>query len=247
MNFFIILKLPRTGSTVLAKALDRHPQVECVAELLNPTLGPAKGIAKRVVILFGTRSRQRRMEDFIRAYYMAPSKDAVLARGSTLHPMRYGLEVETLRRALPRSTHVFLLTRKDVFAQTVSRMLAATIGRWPKDANAASAAQLREAASSVRIEPRRFAEEHNRTVAMRDALTAFAERMGPPTTEIFAEDLLADSKQVIERIFLAIGCPPPGADFAYPPRENKVLPEDVASFLSNYDDLRGAVEGLAHP
>lgn len=42
MNKFVIMTIPRTGSTMLCSALDHHPEINCGMEIFNPYVSPTQ-------------------------------------------------------------------------------------------------------------------------------------------------------------------------------------------------------------
>lgn len=116
---FIILSQPRTGSTLLRAALDRHPGVWCYRELMNPADG-----GKR----FPRQSGRARLQ---RAY-LAAKANCVGFKLQTDQPPPLQQNWEDAWDWLAQQSQlkVILLYRRDVLAQLASERIAEHYRAW---------------------------------------------------------------------------------------------------------------------
>ena len=193
----------------------------------------------------GRLTRRNRAASLRDVFRQSTDEGAIRARGCSLNPFKYRLDAATLDAATPDGTQIFLLRRGDAFAQTVLRILSNKTKIWPASAKAGKAERLRQLARDIEIDSAEFRLQFAATVSANAELHAMASALaGDDLQELSAEQLLVDSKSVLDGMFSQLGCPPPPASYTYPAREDKVYPEDLSSWLKNYDGLKAGVRDL---
>jgi LPS sulfotransferase NodH len=238
MQQFLVLKLPRTGSTMLGHVLHAHPQVVCYTEYLNRVRD--KTTAEKVA--------------FIRAFYDDPPtrpSDENGALGQTMNPFKYDLDALDVASAwapgwLPlavrRATvpwrqlpiRVLLLERRNKLKQAISHASVHQRGSYASD--------LDDVEDEEELVGQTFdvaALEHQVVAAENRArrLKTVANRLRAPRMTITLEDVQADPQREFDAMFEFLGVPPVPEGFDYTAGHTKVLSDDLRDVVANYDEL----------
>lgn len=239
MQQFLVLKLPRTGSTMLGHVLHAHPQVVCYTEYLNRVRD--KTASEKVA--------------FLRAFYEDPPTrppDPDGALGQTMNPFKYDLDALDVASAwapgwLPLSVRrvtvpyrrlpirVLLLERRNKLKQAISHASVHQRGSYASD--------LDEVEDETELVGQTFdvaALEHQVTAAENRArrLRTVAQRLRAPRLVVTLEDVQADPKRAFDEMFDFLGVPAAPSDFDYTAGHTKVLSDDLRDVVANYDELQ---------
>jgi LPS sulfotransferase NodH len=228
---YLVLKLARTGSTLLSDVLASHPSVQCEREYLNAFLdAPTRGKV-----------------DALAAFYRQPPSD-VLAFGQTMNPFKYGLAARDIaaafqawphraaRRVLPprpMPAKLIVLRRTNALKQAVSEVLAREI-TW--------ASNLDEIDDPALLANRTFAVDEleakvEQIEAASQGLGELAAALRAPTLDLSYEELQRDAPAVAQSTFAFLEVPAPPAGFDPEAGYTKVLSDDLREVVANYDDL----------
>lgn len=167
---FIILSAGRTGSTLLASALDAHPDVTCLDEVLKPTRLAISGMTydQQHRALFADDPRPARGCKLF--YHHLPRRDR-----------RWGWFFDNCR--------IIHLTRRDLLAWHVSMETARRTGRW-------QGAGLPLAGRRIAIDPGRMQEQIDKYV---DNVARTRSRMCPERSlELTYEGLMDWERAICE-------------------------------------------------
>jgi LPS sulfotransferase NodH len=221
---FTIVADLRTGSTLLATTLDRHPQVRCYGELFHPDDLPDN----RPSNLEATRCSA---DELLRAALGRSGHRARGFKAMSFLPLesagRWPDAWEAMHR-VPR-LRVVWLTRRDRLAQYASVVIARRTGVFhPHDHDDLYRPERRP---SVRIDPA----ELRAWVGDRDALLARRRRQlhGAPSLELEYEKLTEDWEASIARVqqFLGVDVLP------LEPAKRRQETRPLAEVIRNYDEL----------
>ena len=213
---FIILKLPRTGSSTIAKVLDSHPRIRCRPELLNPV----------------QKQGWREQKKFFEAAFL--DHESPICLGATLNPFKYGIGFRQLKQLVRSDFRVICLLRRDLLRQAISKLVvehnASKIGvrAWsqPRDYET----RIRPQPESL-IETRQAFQEHS------NALREFAAKLDPSFLQLYYEDHFGNPPESYGKIFdfLGLSLPDP---FDFQQGTRKLVDSDLTNVLENYDDLQ---------
>jgi LPS sulfotransferase NodH len=214
---FLVLKLPRTGSSMFGRVLNAHPAISCANEFLNPLKAESK------------RTKVRALEDF---YRNAAASDGSV--GQTMNPFKYKLRPRDVRRALGDTPiKLVVLLRENLLKQSVSAYLARERGYksnrdWVRNTRALEGREfdVRELVGMVRDA------DHNS-----QRLVRFAERLRTPALNVTYEQLQTDPQESFATVFAFLGAPPAPAGFDYAAGFKKMLSDDLREVVANFDDL----------
>jgi LPS sulfotransferase NodH len=235
---FLVLKLPRTGSTLLCDVLDSHPEITCVGEALNPS----------------EQQGRRKMRATLGDHYRSAPSGAGTAVGVTINPFRYGISVHDINgalgpawlpdrlrqlsgRAVRPDLKVIVLVRSNLLKQAVSHQVALMnrsadgkflVGREHVDSRLVAVPKLDidELRSAV-------AEWESQTARLR----AYARALRREMLEICYEDLQTQPESTFRHLFDFLGATPPPDGFDFTAGFTKILSDDVRNFVSNPADL----------
>lgn len=218
---FVLAALPRSGSYMLASALDAHPRVRCAGEALSPwrqDLGP-----------FGSAAELLRRE----VYTDRPGPAAV---GFKLLPQdgrgdRLGDAREFLRDL---GVTVIHLVRRNLLRQVLSFAVAEQTDVWILEAGASRPRPAPVALDPARL-VQRFAELEARQRRHEEELRG----EGGPTLRVAYEDLVADRSGEMARIFALLGVEPRSVAPSTRRQEKRPLPRAI----TNYPEVAAALRG----
>lgn len=157
---FIIFKLPRTGSTRVAKYLDRAAGVRCFHEILNDCDDPDHDARIRAQ-LSSVRAGKPRI-------------------GFTINPFKHAITSTDFFDPRPYcgadQGRVVSLIRENVFDQAVSMWVSTELKIWPGDSQSRTAAQLRSFIDQggVEIPARKFQRICKRFARQNEDLVTFS-------------------------------------------------------------------------
>jgi LPS sulfotransferase NodH len=217
---FVIIAVPRSGSTLLTSLLDAHPDVRCDVEILRlrkPRVNARRFVQGRAV---GVRLRKG-----VHAYGFK----AVVEQLSALPAAQRNSLVRDLQR---RGFHIVVLRRRDLLARAVSAAEGRQSGKWhfrvgtnvPRGATTVDPDHVLE-----------FLERGDRDLEFLDAAVD-----GVPHVALTYEDDLESSdaqEATLRRLCAEFGLPAASAKPNYVRGGASSLRDRIA----NYDDVMDAV------
>ena len=224
---FVLQSLPRSGSIMLGRMLDRHPQLRCFGEIfsIKPVhLGPSpQGFAGAPLTIaerlehFGARAIPRRWGFRAHIYHGTPAYDAELFTG--------------FWSALPAMVRVVHLVRENLFKRFVSHLVARQTDQW--FVSTGSGESIRWV--TLRLAPREVAENLEEMASWQ----ALGAARFPHALTVRYEDLRRDRARTIASILRhlavddAIALEPATVELSRPIREA----------VENYDELKRYFQG----
>lgn len=240
MTPFYVLSTVRSGSTVLTKTLDKHPEVFCAGELFYsggishqehqyPFLG------RRFIRAPGLLSRLNmplmpfRIGSFLREFYLAEEKNGAAAVGFKLMVTQYNRSPAAFRRAFRRYKNIrpIVLIRRNILKQAVSLARARTTGVFHTTSRRVSE-DVRDV--RLKLEPRRLYRTIRRLEKQRTQLLSLA---GDDALRVDYEDF-SEWAELWERLCDHLGV----AKAAMQPAQRKIGQESLAAGIENFDDIR---------
>jgi LPS sulfotransferase NodH len=237
MKPFLVLKLPRTGSSMFGKVLDNHPSVDCVNEYLTRYRAAPRRVKVRA----------------LRSFYRDRSHDDPgRAVGQTMNPFRYGLRSSDVasafepRRGLIRRPgvlrhgdvpiQVIVVLRENLLKQGVSAYFAHQRGKWESsrhliDDPSVFERQVIDVAELTRIVARLRVKS--------ERLRQFARELRGNTLHVTYEQLQNDPKGIFESVFSDLGVPPGQPGFDYTAGFTKVRSDDLRDVVTNFSEIEG--------
>jgi LPS sulfotransferase NodH len=231
---FLVLKLPRTGSTLLGKVLNNHPEIVCQNEILNDLQEADLG------------AKLAYLENYFSSPYSQKQSSQKAIVGATMNPFKYHLEASDLypvlygepedaESQLPRVA-IILLLRQNKLKQAVSFYLALERGRREWESS------LHLIEDSDALKPKLFdltklAKLVTRLEQQSERLREFANSIAAAYLTVFHEEIIEDSQAALNHVFQFLGASQMGQDFDFTAGYQKVLSEDLRQTISNYDDL----------
>lgn len=217
---FVLFGRARTGSTLMVRMLDAHPDIACAGEIFRlPKLRPAAHV------------------DAVLRGFSRP------VRGFKLLSYQLREHFSDAQRAAFRDwliaadVRVFHLQRDNLVRHAVSNLYAQKRGAY--HSTSANAAQ----APRIRVTP----EEIFTTIKRSEANLAYEEAfLGdlPRLTLRYEADLAAPEHQgaTLHRATAFLGLPP----HTFTPDLRKVTPEDLAALIENYDEVAEALQAAGY-
>jgi LPS sulfotransferase NodH len=237
MKPFLVLKLPRTGSSMFGKVLDSHPSVDCVNEFLTRYRAAPRRVKVRA----------------LRSFYRDRSNDDPgRAVGQTMNPFTYGLKSYDVASALePRRglirrpgglrhgdapLQLIVLLRENLLKQSVSAYFAHQRGKWE------SSRHLIDDPSAFESQVIDVAELTRMVARMRvrsERLRQFAVELRGNTMHVTYEQLQNDPKGIFESVFSHLSVPSGQRGFDYTAGFTKVRSDDLRDVVTNFADIEG--------
>lgn len=214
---FVMLMLGRSGSSHLTALLDSHPHVRARGE--KP----------------GSMKLTKQMS-WSRRFYETPPDAGVRVIGFKIK--RKDLKDPDAFADLLREleVRVIMLRRRNLVKMTVSWLNSERLfnetGQWNLSSDA-------ERLPPLVVDPDRFDRRLGLIAKARDALEAYVDGLGLPTTGVYYEELLADERGTLARLFDFLGVEP--ADTRSPFKKN--TSDDLATAIANFHELRGRYLG----
>ena len=221
---FALLKLARTGSSSLGRALNTGASF-CKAEILNDwnptTHGPSQDYIDRIL-----------------------SEAQTPIRGFTLNPFKgegVGLDFWSFPEGDTDRRLVLLLLR-DPWPTTISRLICQDLGIYPGSRDDAAASVIRTSVEGgVHIDPARFSAAYAKSRGRRESLRAFAleyaRRQAAALCTITYENVFSDDPTDLVSLEQALGI---DVDRRHLERGLKILPDNLAASITNYAELQAA-------
>ncbi|NNE72095.1 MAG: hypothetical protein HKN26_00360 [Acidimicrobiales bacterium] len=224
-RMFLVLKLARTGSTMLGQAMDGHPQIHCALELMNPVL---------------SEDKQTKL-DYFRDYYAnGPGDDSGAQHGATLNPFKYQLGPDDVGDVLrdiedsgqAGSWKLIVLIRRNKLKQATSAYLSEQRGSWESSGKNVPR-QGRQTFDLWQLQSMTLAYWRN-TIRLR----RFAKQLGHPTMTVYYEDLAERPADEYQKIFRFLGVDTVGPDFDYTAGLTKVGNKELRDTIDNYSSMK---------
>jgi len=224
--FFVIVSLSRCGSTTLHRALNLHPDINCIYE---PDLGPPDQPLSQLK----ARLRRLRSQFSGMKHVWDPSGFPFVPEHISRLPdleQSKALWLKLNKAVLSQpEVRVIFLRRRDVFRRTLSDLIGQQTQVWGPSADAPptndSAGEYRsqlDAAPLAQIDEDIFAWYLREEPAMTEALRADVEAAGTPCFDLTYEELFSDHIDPAERI----ECIHRLVDFlGYPPMSPTLRPQ----------------------
>ena len=266
---FVLLSGARTGSTLLARALNSHPQARCFGELFNYTI---KGGIDYIVEGYkksdpeGLALRERDPVAFLRTFIFGRHDASVRAVGLKYHYLHFvGFPGSLDALIAAEDVRVLHLKRRNLVRMYVSLEMAYETGVWQRQRPAtrpstaklgwalrhpiAAARRLRERAGpaeAAALRPRLTIDEEKLRDFLRENEASIAHYDNlfarHPRQDIFFEDIEADPQRAFDAALAFLDLPPAELAIALE-RQN---PQPLAELIENYDELRGRFAGSEH-
>ena len=221
---FVLLKLARTGSSSLGKALNTTVS-SCRNEILNDWNPATHGSSQAYI-------------DHILSEAQTP------IRGFTLNPFKgegVGLDFWSFPEGDVDRRLVLLLLR-DPWPTTISRLICRDVGVYPGSRDDAAASVIRTSVEGgVHIDPARFAAAYAKSRGRQESLRAFAleyaRRQAAALCTITYENVFSDDPTDLVSLEQALGI---DVDRRCLERGLKILPDNLAASITNYAELQAA-------
>ncbi len=223
---FVLQSLPRSGSIMLGRMLNEHPQIRCFGEIFSTKpvhLGP-QGFAAGAPLhtaarlaYFGAHAFPRRWGFRAHAYHGMPAYDAEL--------------FTDFWSALPPTVRVIHLIRENLFHRYVSHRVARLTDQW--FVRTGEDTSIRRV--TLRLSPREIAENCEEM----ESWQAVGGARFPQALTVLYEDLDHDSARSIGMILRHIGV---DDAIALEPATVK-LSQSTRETVENYDELKCHFQG----
>jgi hypothetical protein len=228
---FVLLKLARTGSTSLGKALNTTVSF-CRNEILNDWNPATHGSSQAYI-----------------DHILSEAKTPI--RGFTLNPLKrkgFGLDFWRFPDDDVDQRLVLLLLR-DPWPTTISLLICRHFGVYPGSRDDADAGAIRTSVDGgVHIDPARFAAAYAKSQRSQENLRAFAleyaRRQAGALCTITYENMFSDEPTDLVSLEQALGIDVDRRCFK---PELKILPDNHAAFIVNYAELQRATAQLSQP
>lgn len=239
MRAFLVLKLPRSGSTLFGRVLNSHPSIICRGEYMRR---------------YGRRSTDEKIAILRTFYFGGPERKATPpsgAFGQTMNPFKYNLTSRhiaaafgpewltpvgrrlTVRvRRLP--IRVVVLLRNNALKQAISQASARQRGTYAFSRDeiedeSALHGQWFDVADLVR---------KTQAIAARSArIRQVARELRADTMHVSYEQLQADPRATLSSVFRFLEVPQAPESFNYTGGYTKVLSNDLRDIVANYEEL----------
>jgi LPS sulfotransferase NodH len=239
MRGFLVLKLPRTGSSMFGKVLDAHPSVDCVNEYLNRYL-----YARR-------RVKVRALRSFYRSPPLDDPRGSARVVGQTMNPFKYKLGAAEIASAVAPSglrlagqrliarrsqppIRLIVLLRENLLKQAVSMYLALRRGKFESGRHKVD--DLSVVKGQV-IDVPKLASIVTTLRNDSERLRQLATRLHAETMHVTFEQLQDDPIGTFESVFEYLSVPPAPTDFDYTAGFKKILSDDLREVAENYEEL----------
>ncbi|WP_017324079.1 sulfotransferase [Synechococcus sp. PCC 7336] len=228
---FLVLKLPRTGSTMLGKVLDSHSDITCVNEVLNSVKDA------------DLQTKMASLTDHFATRLPNPAGPNQAIVGATINPFKYKLSPRHLQRAIaaipgdrqaPEELKIVMLLRKNKLKQAASAYMAIERGKWESnlknldgDSNSKKwfdLGKLQWMAFKYWLQSYR--------------LIRFTQAMSGNYLQVFYEDLLEQPEATFGQIFDYLGATPVSKGFDFSAGYRKIASDDIRDAIANYDSMR---------
>jgi len=225
---FVILALPRTGSTLLTSLLDSHPQITCHNEPFNP-----HGIFTSDQRLQSEDMRAYRDEDpirFMELLYSAGGDDRIVGFKILEYQAR-DVQDHLLQRPDIRKV---ILRRDNMLASYSSNLIANKVRQWRVEAG------NRARRTTLEFDPGKFHSYVNHAARYDQHVKDLIDSSGSPMMAMEYRDLLRREAQKKLLVFL-------GADPAYRMSSTVIRqnPGRLRNRFSNWDQVVAALSGTA--
>ena len=240
---FLILKSPRTGSSMFGNVLDSHPEISCECEFLNHL--KKSSLRDKVNYVYSYFSENKNGEN-------SEPKHII---GGTINPFKYKLEppnfyqliypdcsTETeflLRKKqseIKPQIQIILLLRKNFLKQAISLYLVKERKQW---ASSLDLIKNKETLNKEEFDldklQKLFIDVNNSSAK----LTQFANSLTNDYHTVFYEDFLEDSRKVkvFNQVFTYVGASPMDDSFDFTAGFQKINSDDLRNVIANYQDL----------
>ena len=139
MTKFVILTLPRTGSTLLSKSLNKHPEIFCDDEIFHFSFRSyfspnqfrflkIRFLSKKINYLINYPATVLRLPGFLNKYYTNKKNEHFKARGFKLMYYQTFYMPGLIRYLKRNNVKVILLLRENVLRNALSDLRARTTG-----------------------------------------------------------------------------------------------------------------------
>lgn len=228
---FLVLKLPRTGSTMLGKVLDSHREITCANEVLNSV----KDADRQTKLTYLT--------DYFATHLSNPADRSSPMIGATLNPFKYNLSPQNLRyafNAIPsdrqdaREPKIVLLLRKNKLKQATSAYMAIERDKWESNLkNLDGDSNSKKLFDLGKLQWMAF-----KYWLQSYRLIRFTQAMSGNYLQVFYEDLLEQPEATFGQIFDYLGAAPVCEGFDFSAGYRKIASDDLRDTIANYDNMR---------
>lgn len=218
---FLILKLPRTGSTTIQMALDSHPEISCTGEFLNS------------VDRDDPAAMRQAFQNFFEQGLAASANSQSRAFGATMNPFKYYLNATTLRQLIPDDCQLFCLTRKDSIRQAISSLLVKhNVDKGVKNAWN----QPADYQTSATVDPAKLKDKVRYLSGLSKDLIKMSRSLSKDCFQFTYEDHFAEPLQSFSKILGVLGIDDIDSLDCFC-GTRKLLQDDLRKVICNYDEL----------
>jgi LPS sulfotransferase NodH len=224
MAHFVLYAQPRTGSTLLGSLLDSHPRIAWGKEPLHPR----RWRSPRRKVVYPMVLRHQQWYLLAKAFRVRPQ-----VYGCKLPWCRFDLLLRAAGQMNARGWKAIYLTRRDVFTQILSLLVARQSNRWQRRQNQ----EFEPPKVFIPVED--MLAEVQLWMTQRKEMERKLEDI--PHLELVYEDDLADPAswhETANRVFQFLGLPPAPVSTKF----EKVWKQPYSEIVVNYTDLVAAVE-----
>jgi sulfotransferase family protein len=238
MTKFVILTLPRTGSTLLSKSLNKHPEIFCDDEIFHFSFRnyfspdqfhflKIRFLSKKLNYIINYPFIYLRLNRFLKKYFTNKRGENFKARGFKL--MYYqtlympGL-IDYLKR---NNIKIILLLRKNIFRNALSDMRARKTGVYHRKENEKAVSGLPKLNVDVTV----LKNKMNQIIHQNKKLVRITENMN--YMKIWYEDF-ADWNNTMNKIFDFLDVSQSDVSAA----AKKLNPDSAGDMIANFNEVK---------
>lgn len=259
---FIVCFRERSGSTHLCSLLDNHPEIVCRQEdFCERIVSPGEEKAGEDLFDFGQLKCHRNLLPFHQKRIYSPSRKMIVQHFHDIYsgqvracgfkfkfPIQFQLFPEVLAELnmiLP-DVRIISLQRRNTLKQAISRenMLRIRAAIGGKSSNLVEQHMPSEFDSTFEIDVDsvlRYARQlKTQEASFLEAVGELEEKSAWPVLSLEYEALLADQQAVVRSVFEFLGVDVSATLYS---TVHKATPDDLASAITNFDELKRAVAG----
>ena len=235
---FLIIKLPRSGSTWLGRVLNSHSEIECKNEILNPI--KSEPLSNK--------------QDYLKSYFSHSTQKSHKTLGGSINPFKYDLQSRDLRFLTYPQSHsdldlfikknllrrdpeikLILLLRRNKLRQAISSYQTYERGCWESSSHLLEGEDTAATKKDFDLNKLQKITVRYWTKSMR--LRRFAQSLSNNFMTVFYEDMYSNPKEEFERLFDYIGVSRAEEDFDYSGGFSKINSEDIKDIVGNYNSM----------
>ncbi len=221
---FLVIKLPRSGSSMFGEVLNSHNDIICHNEILNHLKDAS--LREKVDYLNNYFFKEDFFEYEKRFYKII---------GGTINPLKYGLKACDLREIVYPKVKIIVLLRRNMLKQAVSLYLARELDNW------ASSLHMLEDKSKVCKREFDLARLEELVICLKvqaNQVTEFASSISDNFLKLFYENIVETPKQAYSQVFDYVGASEVDDSFDFTDGFQKIISDDLRDVIINFDDMK---------